>query len=121
MYAVSTEIVFQAGHYLQLDQQQEKAHQHDWRIRVTVQAEQLDRRGLVMDFHLLEDLLAKVVEPLSKVPSVNDLPEFAELNPSTENLARYIYDNLAVQLPGEVSLSEVELWEMSHCRATYRP
>jgi 6-pyruvoyltetrahydropterin/6-carboxytetrahydropterin synthase len=122
MYAVSTEIKFKAGHYLRLfGSQAEQNHQHDWRVRVTVESENLDQDGLVMDFQELEEELRAVVQPLGKPEAINELSEFARENPSTERLACYIYDSLINKLPDEIRLCEVEVWETPDCRAIYRP
>ena len=122
MYTAATEIVFQTGHYLTFDHHhQETPHRHDWRVRVTVVAEQLDRHGLVFDFNLLNKLLTQVAEPLGQVENINELPPFTEMNPSTENLARYIHDRLQMDLPATVRISEVMVWETDCHRAGYQP
>ena len=53
LYRASTEIVFQAGHFLRFEMEQEEPHRHDWRVRAVVESEELDENQLVMDFHLL--------------------------------------------------------------------
>jgi len=52
---------------------------------------------------------------------LNDLEPFREKNPSTEVLARYIFEELTARLPGGVELTEVTAWETPGCAATYRP
>jgi 6-pyruvoyltetrahydropterin/6-carboxytetrahydropterin synthase len=120
LYRASTEIVFQAGHFLRFEMEQEEPHRHDWRVRAVVESEELDENQLVMDFHLLAKLIEQVVQPFTKVEMINELPEFSGSNPSTEILARYIFDNLSPVLPGEVKLKEVIVWETDDCRAAYR-
>ena len=124
MYEIAVEIVFHAGHFLKLPQgPRELLHRHAWRVRITVASEVLDAAGLVMDFHQLRNLLRQTVAPLEKPQAINDLPEFtgADKNPSTERIARYIYDRLLTQLPRSVSLTEVFVWETPTCRAGFRP
>jgi len=124
MYEIAVEIVFHAGHFLKLPQgPRESLHRHAWRVRITVASEVLDAAGLVMDFHQLRNLLRQTVAPLEKPQAINDLPEFtgADKNPSTERIARYIYDRLLTQLPRSVSLTEVFVWETPTCRAGFRP
>lgn len=127
MYSIAAEIVFNAGHYLVGSHgKQEQPHHHDWRVRATVESAQLDNCGLVMDFQMLQRLLRQIVEPMKQAEFINNLTELAagddtNINPSTERIARYIYDGLARQLPGRVHLTEVLVWETPDNRAAYRP
>jgi 6-pyruvoyltetrahydropterin/6-carboxytetrahydropterin synthase len=124
MFAIAVEITFNAGHYLTLaPDTTEPLHRHEWRVRITVASDQLDQNGLVMDFHQLQDQLRQIVTPLEQVESINDLPQFSapQDNPSTERIARYIFDQLQGRLPDPVRLTEVMVWETPGCRAAYRP
>ena len=121
MYTVAREIRFRAGHYLQLaGGKREAAHEHQWRVRATVEAGELNGQGMVMDFHVLGGLLREAVAPLTGVAMINDLAVFSEDNPSTERLARYIYDALWGSMPAGVELRKVVVWETKDCRASYR-
>ena len=119
MYRISTEICFEAAHWLELGGQREARHDHAWRVRVQVEAEELDEGGLVMDFHELRGLLADAVEPLAEAGCLNDVGDLTGGNPSTELVARYVYDRLAGQLPRGRRLREVTVWETADCEATY--
>jgi 6-pyruvoyltetrahydropterin/6-carboxytetrahydropterin synthase len=122
MYRVAREIVFHAGHYLRFGKdRQEDLHNHDWRIRAVVESPQLNADELVMDFEELDRCMHQVVEPLTNVRMLNELDAFAHHNPSTENLARYIYNKLALLLPDTVHLREVVVWERQDSRASYIP
>jgi 6-pyruvoyltetrahydropterin/6-carboxytetrahydropterin synthase len=108
---------FSASHQLRLyDGSLEPLHSHDWRVKVTVGAEKLDSIGVVMDFHKLERLVDQVLQPMHN-RRLNDLPGFASLNPSAENVAREIAQSL--HLPGHVTLLNVEAWETPTCRARW--
>lgn len=111
---------FSAAHQLRLyDRTLEPLHGHNWLVRVTVSAEQVDAIGVVMDFHELERLLDLVVQPMHNT-HLNDLPAFsAKLNPSAENVALYVGRNLT--LPPQVRLVAVEVWETPQNSAVYRP
>ena len=119
MYRATVDITFRAVHSLQVGPVQEQPHEHLWRARAVVCADQLDADGLVMDFRLLRRRLTQAVKPLTDADAVNALPDLAGLNPSTERLARYIHDRLAGHLPDRVHLEELILWETPHCRASY--
>ncbi len=92
-------------------------HGHTWKIEVTIVSEKLNTIGLVVDF---QDLKKKLREFLSHLDHVclNDLPFFKKENPSTENLAKYIYKEFAKQcLPFQ--LKKVQVWESESSCITY--
>lgn len=121
MYSTTVEIVFKASHFLRLpNNQKESRHEHDWKVAATVESRQLDDYGMVIDFHKLQKLLKQAVEPLSRAASINELPDFQNGNPSTECIAKYIYDRMAGKLAGNLTLRKVVLWETADCRACYR-
>src|SRR5262249_10300718 len=110
---------FSAAHQLRLyDGALEPLHGHNWKVRVTVHADQLDAIGVVMDFHELDRLLGTIVNAFHNT-HLNDHPAFKTANPSTENVALHIAKNL--RLPGSVRLAAVEVWETPENSAIYRP
>ena len=110
---------FAASHQLRLyDGSIEKLHGHNWRVRLTVRAAQLDSIGIVMDFHKLERLLDAVLAPCRE-RHLNDLPAFASINPSAENVALFVARSIS--LPREVQLRCVEVWETPTNSAVYWP
>ena len=118
-FDISTTRSFSAAHQLRLyDGSLEPLHGHNWTVRVTVTAEQLDPIGVVMDFHELERLVDRVVGPMHD-RHLNELEAFASINPSAENVARVISRALQ-QLPNHVRLARVEVWETPENSATYR-
>ncbi len=122
MYRVAKEIEFRAGHSIRFGpDRQEEPHQHNWRVRAVVESPDLPANKLVMDFEELGQLLRQVVEPLTQAEILNDLSNFANQNPSTECLARYIYDQLKILVPETVHLREIVVWEREGCRASYQP
>ena len=118
-FEITTTRTFAAAHQLRLyDGSLEPLHGHNWRVRLTVAAAQLDPIGVVMDFHELERLLDQILAPLHN-RHLNDTPEFAELNPSAEHVALHV--GRALRLPGGVRLLSVEVWETDTNSALYRP
>jgi 6-pyruvoyltetrahydropterin/6-carboxytetrahydropterin synthase len=119
-FEISTTRTFSAAHALRLyDGSLEPLHGHNWRVKVTVAAEKLDAIGVVMDFHELERLVDRIIEPLHN-RHLNDVEPFArELNPSAENVALHVGRSL--RLPSAARLLGVEVWETDTNSATYRP
>jgi 6-pyruvoyltetrahydropterin/6-carboxytetrahydropterin synthase len=118
-FDITTTRDFSAAHAIRLyDGSIEPLHGHNWRISVTVSADKLDSIGVVMDFHELRRLVDEVVGPMHN-RSLNELPAFANLNPTTENVAMVVARSL--KLPEGVRLTEIKVFETWDCSATYRP
>ncbi len=118
MFEIRITRTFPADHQLRLyDGSLEPLHRHDWKVQLTVSAEQLDSIGVVMDFHELERLADEVIQPMRN-RRLNDLPVFAVVNPSAENVALYIARSL--RLPKGIQLVQVEVWETCENSAAFR-
>lgn len=99
----------------------EDLHGHNWKVEVYVTAEELDQAGLVMDFGVIKKNLAGVLDTLDH-KYLNELEFFKENNPSSENIARYIFENLAPEISrGPARLTRVSAWESETARASYAP
>jgi 6-pyruvoyltetrahydropterin/6-carboxytetrahydropterin synthase len=122
MFEITVEETFAAGHALRnYHGKCENVHGHNYRVEVTLAGTELDSAGLLLDFVEVKKALNAVVDRLDH-RYLNDLPPFDELNPSAENMARYIYEELAKGLPpGRATVSAVKLWETDTASATYRP
>jgi 6-pyruvoyltetrahydropterin/6-carboxytetrahydropterin synthase len=117
-FDISTTRHFSAAHQLRLyDNSLEPVHGHNWKVRVTVRANQLDSIGVVMDFHELERRVDAIIGPFHN-RHLNELPAFTTLNPSAENVALYVAQTL--RLPNHVMLYTVEVWETPENRAVWR-
>jgi 6-pyruvoyltetrahydropterin/6-carboxytetrahydropterin synthase len=120
MWEISQETTVAAAHQLRFAPGEgERLHGHNWRIKVVVQARELDSRGFVVDFNELGATLRALVEPYEHV-FLNEIAPFDDLNPTAENLARVVADNLAAKLDdARVRVVRVEVWENDTCGATY--
>ena len=123
MFEVSVEQTFAAGHALRNYRGKcENVHGHNYRVLVTLEGQELDSIGLLVDFVEVKKLINQVVDRLDH-QFINDLTPFDEINPSAENMAKYFYDEIARGLAGEaaVRVSQVKIWETDTASATYRP
>ncbi len=123
MFQITVDDTFAAGHYLRNYRGKcENPHGHNYKVRVTLYGEELDRAGLLLDFKDLKEVMRDVVERLDH-QMINDLPPFTELNPSAENLAKYFYDETQTKLHtvtnGRVRVRDVTIWETDSTTATY--
>ena len=123
MFEVSVEHTFAAGHALRNYKGKcENVHGHNYRIQVKVQGEALDATGMLADFVELKRVLRVICEPMDHV-FLNDIAPFIEVNPSAENMARYICERMQAELKqaNPVEVAEVKVWETDIQSATYRP
>ncbi len=123
MYEVTVEADFSSGHFLRNYQGKcENPHGHNYKVRVTLYGEELDRAGLLLDFKDLKDVMRDTVDRLDH-QMINDLEPFTVLNPSAENLAKYFYDQTQEKLRaatnGRVRVKDVTVWETDTTTATY--
>lgn len=96
----------------------ERLHGHNYRVEISVESTELDPTGIVMDFRDLKGMLKGVLEGLDH-HYLNDLDPFTRVNPSAENIAKYIFDTLCDELQQPVILKEVTVWENDTCCVTY--
>jgi 6-pyruvoyltetrahydropterin/6-carboxytetrahydropterin synthase len=121
MFEVSVEETFAAGHALRnYHGKCEKVHGHNYRVQVTLEGEDLNPAGLLVDFADLKRLIRAVVARLDH-QFLNDLAPFTAVNPSAENIARYFYDEVESGLAPGPRIREVKVWETDITSATYRP
>ena len=122
MYRVSVRHHFDAAHYLRGYQGKcEQMHGHRFEVRVTLEAPQLDEVGMAFDFSELKRHLREVLGRFDHV-CLNEVAPFDKVNPSSENIAATIYQEMLLRLKGEsVSIFSVEVWESPDSCATYVP
>lgn len=97
----------------------ESLHGHNWEVEVKIAANKLDKIGMAIDFHILK---RKVNEITSKLDHkyLNDIACFRKVNPTSENIAKFIFDNLKKKLNSKnIKVSAVTVWESKNSLATY--
>ncbi len=122
MFEVSVEYSFAAGHALRgYKGKCENVHGHNYKVKVTVQGEKLNSIGLLMDFADLRAAVKGLVERFDH-HFLNDLEPFRETNPSAENLACYLANELQGKIEKDgLSVNNITVWETDTTCATYRP
>ena len=107
-----------AAHFLRgYDGPCKDLHGHTWKIEVVIQSEKLSDIGLVMDFKDVKRKLHDFLGPLDHV-CLNDLEYFQKVNPSTENIAKYIYQQFGKECK-PFKLIKVRVWESDNASITY--
>jgi len=122
MYEVSIEKHFDAAHYLREYQGKcESLHGHRYRVIARVKASQVNEIGLAYDFSVLKQHLADIIARFDHT-CLNDVPPFDKINPSSENIASIVYDELKPKIAGDpVSISCIEVWESPDSWVAYSP
>jgi 6-pyruvoyltetrahydropterin/6-carboxytetrahydropterin synthase len=120
MYEITVTSHFSGAHRLRyLHGKCEELHGHNWKVEVSVVSNRLGTEGVVIDFGVLKQKLEKVLKPLDHT-YLNDLPYFSGIEPSSENIAKYVYDRLKNDLKGQPgTLKKVTAWESENACATY--
>ena len=121
MYELTVDTHFDAAHCLRgYEGSCSRVHGHTWNVSVTVAAEEVGELGLSMDFR---DIAARLDDEVRELDhrNLNDLPAFADLNPTAENIARYLYDRLTERFDvTAVRVVSVTVGESERYRVTYR-
>ena len=121
MYKICVEQHFDAAHALRgYKGKCETLHGHRFRVVVKVTASKLDDIGLAYDFTELKARLKSILERFDHT-TLNDIPPFDKINPSSENIASTIYNELKTALKeAPVELDGVEVWESPESGVEYR-
>ncbi|MCF6290755.1 MAG: 6-carboxytetrahydropterin synthase QueD [Desulfobacterales bacterium] len=120
MFDIFVKTHFSAGHHLRnYPGNCEKPHGHNWKVKVTVRAGELDELGMAIDFRRIKEGLARVLDTLDH-RDLNEHPDFTEKNPSSENIAVYIFDNLNQDLNSDrYHLHSITVCETDNSGTTY--
>ena len=97
----------------------ENLHGHNWKVEVVVRGRELDKSGVLIDFREVKEATREALKEMDH-HYLNDLPFFREHNPSSENIARYLFEALAQRLDdGNRWLYRVSAWESADACATF--
>jgi 6-pyruvoyltetrahydropterin/6-carboxytetrahydropterin synthase len=121
MFELMIETNFASAHQLRgYKGKCERVHGHNWKVQVYVLAERLNEIDITIDFHDLKKMTEEIVGQLDH-SFLNDIFPFTEKNPSSENIAKWIYDSLRKRIDNndDISLSAVTVWESETASATY--
>ena len=122
MYQISVEHHFDAAHFLRGYQGKcEALHGHRFLVVVKIKALKVNDIGIAYDFIELKQHLGDILARFDHT-CLNDVRPFDKINPSSENIAFTIYNELKPKLAGApVSLSCVEVWESPQSGVVYSP
>ncbi len=129
MFEIKIQKTFYAEHAIFLyDQSLEDMHGHQWELEVAVGSDSLDEIEVVMDFHVLEQAVNKIVanyegknfNALEPFVGTADDPHRLKLNPTAERIAWWIAQRLEPSIPSHAQLLSVQIMEAQGCYATWK-
>ncbi len=97
----------------------ENLHGHNWKIDVMIKSTSLDDLGMLIDFRDVKRMVEGILDTLDH-RYLNEIEPFTKINPTTENIARFISDELTKLMPEGTSVAGVTAWESDNCGVTYR-
>ena len=121
MFELTINVNFEAAHYINnYSGKCSRLHGHNWKVEVNIYGNKLDELGMLIDFR---DLKASVNEIILKLDHycLNDIEPFCRINPTAENIAQYIYEQLGdtQEFDQNVKLRSVKVWESLNSAAAY--
>ncbi|MCK5595769.1 6-carboxytetrahydropterin synthase QueD [bacterium] len=110
---------FAAAHSLKFARSKcENLHGHNWKVEVFVCGKGLDKSGMLMDFDKLKAILKEIISKLDH-KNLDDLQFLRENSPSSEIIAEHIFLELVPNIPEELLMKEVRVWESADSCASY--
>ncbi len=119
MYYLSIDTVLSAAHFLEgYEGDCAKIHGHNWKIRITVKTNKLDKVGMGLDFKAIKDCSWQVLGKYDH-HCLNEIAPFNKINPTAENLAKFLYDEITRLLPESIAMHKISLWETENYLVEY--
>jgi 6-pyruvoyltetrahydropterin/6-carboxytetrahydropterin synthase len=122
VYEIIVEKNFDSAHYLRgYKGKCENVHGHRYTVRVRLKAAKLNEIGLAYDFTDIKRYLVEIIARFDHT-LLNEIAPFDKINPSAENIAATIYQELKEKLSQEpVTITAVEAWETPQQGVVYTP
>ena len=120
MYKVTIRQSFSAAHTLkEVGGTCEKLHGHNFTVEVSLFSHTLNDAGLVIDFKVMKEWTDDILKEFDHT-YLNDLSYFNDLNPSAENIAKFIHDRIMEKAKGQnIDGACISIWESENTGASY--
>lgn len=120
VYELYIETHFSAAHALKGYQGDcSRLHGHNWIVRVYVRCGMLNEIGIGIDFRIIKEHVREILQGLDHA-NISDLPQFCDINPSSENIARYLYKELGKRLNTDhIRVSKIKVSETPNAGVFY--
>jgi 6-pyruvoyltetrahydropterin/6-carboxytetrahydropterin synthase len=120
MYEINIIKSFSAAHMItNIGGKCEDLHGHNFKIEVTVASTNLNADGILIDFRVIKRWLNEILDNLDH-QNLNDVPFFTRTNPSSENIAQYISEEMKLKAAqAKVKVARIKVWESENAAVTY--
>ena len=120
MYEVFVKTHFSAAHHLrEYPGNCARWHGHNWEVTLFIQARELNELGIAVDFREIKDVLNELLDGLDH-SDLNEHPAFADRNPTSELIAKFLYDEVSRRLnDGNIQVDRVQVSETPGTGAVY--
>ena len=122
MFEIKVSAEFEAAHRIAgYKGKCDRLHGHSWTVEAAVTGTRLDELGMLVDFKLVKGRLRELLETLDHM-FLNDLEPFSVgINPTAENIAKYIYSEMAKAefLTEDIKLKHIQVWESPKSSVIY--
>ncbi len=117
MYEIKVKTAFSAAHNLENYRGKcERLHGHNWTVEAVFTYKALAKDGMAVDFRIAKDILREAVERFDH-SYLNELKILKGVNPTSENIAKFIFDTIRKKNKNIIS---VAVWENENSCATCR-
>ena len=121
MFELTICVNFEAAHFINnYPGKCSRLHGHNWKVEVSIYGNKLDELGMLIDFRDLKATVNTIMTRLDHY-CLNEIEPFCKINPTAENIAKYIYDQLreTQEFDQDVKLRSVKVWESLSSAASY--
>ena len=111
-FIIRVEARFEAAHNLrEYKGAPEPLHGHSWKVEAKFKCKKLDHEDIGIDYVHVEKAIRKLAAQFDH-RYINEAPPFDKINPTSENMARWFFDQLnQSEIKGDSQLAEVIVWE----------
>lgn len=96
-----------------------RMHGHNWIVEAYIQCTKLNELGISIDFRDIRSNLKNILKKFDHT-DLNKLAEFESINPTAENIAKFLFRELEKEFKTEHSkVSKVKVFESPGCGTTY--
>ena len=96
----------------------ERLHGHNFKVEVTISCKRLNKLSIGMDFKEIKQALKDILKKLDHT-FLNEFPYFKNVNPTSEEIARFIYMEMKDKIDDNCKMKCVGVWESDNSKATY--
>lgn len=118
MFELAIKAEFAASHSLRGHKGKcKELHGHTWKVELVLEKSDLDEIGMLVDFTVIKEQFKNFLSRIDHV-HLNDVPPFDVVNPTTENLAKHIFQECE-KLWQPIRVKRVTVWESDKASVTY--